>query len=98
MGTLIQFDLDKIGIFRPAVPQDITEGNIVFLVGDGNVMYKKTVEEVYRPHDNYKAFCAEDGCMYGLSDLYVLKTGTELLQKVELLQTKIDTIQKIIKS
>jgi len=69
----VKFDLKEIGLFREATPTDIIEGNTVFLVGDGNVMHKFTIDEVLRPSDPWKAFCADDGCRYGLEDLYVLK-------------------------
>jgi len=88
----VKVDLLSIGLFRKATPEDIIEGNIVFLIGDGNEMYKKTIEEVYRPDDNWKAFCAEDGCRYGLYDLWVLKSGVELEKRVQKLESIIKQI------
>ena len=36
--------------------------------------YRKKIEEVLHPSDPWKAFCADDGCRYGLQDLYVVKS------------------------
>ena len=74
---LVKFDIDQIGLFRPATERDIFVDNVVYLIGDDNIMYRKVIEEVLRPSDPWKAFCAEDGCRYGLEDLYVLKTKRE---------------------
>jgi hypothetical protein len=89
----VKVDLLSIGLFRKATPEDITEGNIVFLIGDGDEMHKKTIEEVYRPDDDWKAFCAEDGCRYGLYDLWVLKSGVELEKRVQKLEGIIEQIR-----
>ena len=69
---IVTFDLDQIGLFKPATELDISVGNVVYLIGDGNIMWRKVIDEVLRPSDPYKAFCATDGCRYGLEDLYVL--------------------------
>ena len=71
---LVKFDIDQLRLFRPATERDIFVDNIVYLIGDDNIMYRKEIEEVLRPSDPWKAFCAEDGCRYGLEDLYVLNT------------------------
>lgn len=89
----VKVDLLSIGLFRKATPDDIVEGNIVFLIGDGDEMHKKTIEEVYRPNDDWKAFCAEDGCRYGLYNLWVLKSGVELEKKVQKLESIIEQIR-----
>jgi len=88
----VKVDLLNIGLFRKATPDDIKEDNIVFLIGDGDEMYKKTIEKVYRPDDDWKAFCAEDGCIYGLYDLWVLKSGMELEKRVQKLEGIIEEI------
>ena len=86
----VKVDLLSIGLFRKATPDDIVKGNIVFVIGDE--MHRKTIEEVYRPDDDWKAFCAEDGCRYGLYDLWVLKSGMELEKRVQKLEGIIEQI------
>jgi hypothetical protein len=70
---IIQFDLEQIRLFKPATELDIVVGNVVYLIGDDDIMYRKVIEEVLNPSDLWKAFCADDGCRYGLQDLYVIK-------------------------
>ena len=79
-GTLTKEVADKILLdlhsvnkrtFRKAKPEDIIEGNTVYLLGDDNEIYTITIEEVLRPDDQWKAFCGDDGCRYGLDGLYV---------------------------
>jgi hypothetical protein len=67
-------NLEEIGLFRPATELDIVVGNIVFSVGDDDILYRKKIEEVLHPSDPWKAFCADDGCRYGLQDLYVVRS------------------------
>ena len=74
---IVAVDLEAIGLFRPATELDIVVGNIVYLIGDDDVLYRKEIEEVLSPGDPWKAFCAEDGCRYGLDDLYVVKKKKE---------------------
>jgi len=76
-------DLDEIGLFRPATPEDIFVGNIVYLIGDGEEMYRKEVQEVLSPSDPWKAFCADDGCRYGLDDLFVICSQKAFAQKAK---------------
>lgn len=93
MGSkYVKVDLLSIGLFRKATPDDIVEGNIAFLIGDGNEMHRMTIDEVYRPDDDFKAFCADDGCRYGLYDLWVLKSGVELEKRVQKLEEIIEQI------
>ena len=95
---MIKIDIEKIGIFRKANPSDIIEGNILFLVGDGDILHRKIVEEVLDPTDMYKGFYAEDGCSYGLDDLYALITNNEKdIKLYESIKT-IDSISNIIKN
>lgn len=59
---------------RPASPSDIVEGAIIWYPGwgeDEGIANWKLVSEVLRPNDPWKAFCAEDGCRYGLDGAYV---------------------------
>lgn len=72
MSRKIKFDLEKIGLFRTAKASDIIIGKIVYLIGDRDEMHKKIIQEVYNPNDDFKAFIADDGCRYGLYDLYIL--------------------------
>ena len=69
----ILLDLHSVSkrTFRKATPEDIIVGNTVYLLGDDNNIYTKTIEEVLRPDDQWKAFCADDGYRYGLDGLYV---------------------------
>lgn len=62
---------------RKAEPKDIVLGNKLLLVGDERHLFVKTVEEVLHPDDEWKAFCAEDGCRYGLRDLWVVDYFSE---------------------
>lgn len=92
MEKLIKFDLDKIGLFRKAEPQDIVQGNIVYLIGDGNIMHKMIIDEVLNPNDERKAFCADDGCRYGLLDLYVTNSNNDLQKRIQHYEKTIDLI------
>lgn len=69
---IVKIDLDEIGLFRPATELDIVVGKVVYLIGDDDYLYRKVIEEVLDPDDPWKAFSADDGCRYGLEDLYVL--------------------------
>jgi len=88
----ITIDLEKVGLFREATSNDIYEGNLVFLLGDGNELHKRYISEVYNKTDNWKAFCANDGCRYGLDRLYVLKTNAELEKRIDKLENVIKKI------
>ena len=58
---------------RPAVPSDIIDGAIIWheredeFGGD----YWNVVEEVLNDRSSFKAYCADDGCRYGLDGAYV---------------------------
>lgn len=64
---------------RPAEPKDIIEGAILWYpehrqASDGEdeaLPYWKLVGEVLRPNDEWKTYCAEDGCRYGLDGAFV---------------------------
>lgn len=96
MNRKINFNLEKIGLFRKATSKDIVEGNIVYKIGDGDEMHKMTIDEVLRPDDNWKAFDADDGCRYGLHDLWILKTSNELQQRIDILENVIHSIRSSV--
>ncbi len=50
---------------RPAEPKDIVVGNIIWYPTWEERMWNR-VDEVIRPNDPWKAYCAHDGCRYGL--------------------------------
>ena len=58
---------------RPAWARDIVVGAVIWhererrFGGD----YWNVVEEVLYPGDAFKAYCADDGCRYGLEGAYV---------------------------
>ena len=93
MNRQIIFNLEEIGLFRKATAKDITEGNIVYLICDGDEMHKMTIDEVLYPYDDFKAFCADDGCRYGLRDLWVLKSGNDLQKRIDILENVITEIR-----
>jgi len=57
--------------FVQANPTDIFQGNIVYIDSDSGDLIRMTIEEVLRPSDQWKAFCADDGCRYGLDGCYI---------------------------
>ena len=58
-------------IFRQARPNDFIEGKTVYIEGDDGDLHKMNIEEVLRPNDSWKAFCADDGCRYGLDGCFI---------------------------
>ena len=58
---------------RVANSSDIVVGNTVYVWGDDKKFHEKKIDEVIRPSDDWKAFVGDDGCRYGLVDLYVTK-------------------------
>ena len=56
---------------RPATAADIVFGATIHYKHGDDGPFTRTVEEVLRPSDPYKAFSADDGCRYGLDDAYV---------------------------
>uniref|UniRef100_A0A6H2A5R8 Uncharacterized protein n=1 Tax=viral metagenome TaxID=1070528 RepID=A0A6H2A5R8_9ZZZZ len=58
-------------IFREAIPEDFVVGKVVYLEGDDGDLHKKIIDDVLRPHDPWKAFCADDGCRYGLDGCFI---------------------------
>ncbi len=94
--AMIKIDINEIGVFKKASSADIFDGNTVFLVGDYDRLYKLNISEVHNPEDYHKAFTADDGCRYGLSDLYVLQSNQDLINKIHELESKIDRMKNII--
>lgn len=93
MREYVKIKLKESGVFRKAEPKDIIEGKTVFLVGDEDILYRLVIEEVLRPDDQWKAFSADDGCRYGLEDLWVVTTpndSTGMIQELE------DALGKVI--
>jgi len=56
---------------RPAEPRDITEGAFIWYPEHPPGRRLLIVEEVKYPDDDFKAFCATDGCRYGLRGAFV---------------------------
>ena len=58
-----------------AEAKDIVEGNIIWYPewheDDEDYRLWNVVEEVLRPSDDWKAYCAQDGCRYGLDGAFV---------------------------
>ena len=93
----VKFKIDQLDIFRKATPKDIFVGNVVYMVGDGNNLIKQIIEEVINPKDDFRAYVADDGCRYGLADLYVLKSSNELHSEIKKLKSVISEINDAIK-
>ena len=56
---------------RPAEPKDIIEGAIIWHSDGDDGNFWNIVDEVLRPNDPWKAYCAEDGCRYGLDGAFI---------------------------
>lgn len=57
---------------RRAKPEDIVVDAVLWYhIEDDDDIYWKIVGEVYRPDDDWKAYCADDGCRYGLYEAFV---------------------------
>ena len=56
---------------RPATAKDIIEGAVIWYKDGDDGAFWQIVEEVLRPNDLWKAYCAIDGCRYGLDDAWV---------------------------
>lgn len=95
--SVVTINLKDIGIFRPAFSGDVYEGNVVFLVGDGNKLIRMIIEEVIDPDSEFKAFTFDD-CMYGLDGLYVLRKDGELHDEITKLQSIISKIKEVLES
>jgi len=71
---------------RPAEPKDIIIGAVIWYPEwakwDGGRGWN-VVDEVYRPDDQWKAYCAHDGCRYGLDGAFVECTTEALMREGE---------------
>ena len=68
---------------RRAFPEDITVGNvIIYPATETSEEFTKFIVEVLRPSDDWKAFCAEDGCRYGLDGAYIIEHEDLYLYKI----------------
>lgn len=58
---------------RPAISSDIFVGNILWYppIEYREEHYWKIVGDILSVNDNFKAYCAEDGCRYGLEGAFV---------------------------
>ena len=58
--------------YRPAVADDIQIGVMVYLkIEEGHVPL--LIDELLHYGAPYKAFCADDGCRYGLDRLFIME-------------------------
>jgi hypothetical protein len=94
----VKIDLESTRIFRKATSYDIVQGNIVFMVTDNNELVKEVIEEVLNPTDDFKAFVSDDGCRYGLHDLWVLTSNKDYLSQLHEVTDKLIRIKKIVNS
>lgn len=60
----------ELNNLRQAEPSDIVVGQQVWVDGDDGFA-KREIREVLKPTDPYKAYCANDGCRYGLESTYI---------------------------
>jgi len=59
-------------VLTQATAANIIEGSIIWYVTDDELQTCWViVEEVLNPSDEFKAFCADDGCRYGLDGAYI---------------------------
>lgn len=61
---------------RRATASDVVEGSVIWyephpMYADEGRWYWKIVSAVYDPGDDFKAYCADDGCRYGLDRAFV---------------------------
>lgn len=64
--------IEILDFLRPMTSDDVKVGTFVF--GRGyDEWYCHMVEEIMSPEDDWKAYCADDGCISGLHESYVLK-------------------------
>ena len=57
--------------YRKAEPKDIVQDATVYILGDDEELHEKIIDFVIRPDSPWKAFCADDGCRYGLDGCYI---------------------------
>jgi len=56
---------------RPAAPDDIIVGALIWYKHSDGTHYWQVVGDVLHPDDPWKAYCADDGCRYGLENAWV---------------------------
>lgn len=56
---------------RPALPEDIQVGAIIWYKKGDNGHFWQIVDEVLCPDDDFKAYCSTGGDRYGLHDAWV---------------------------
>lgn len=56
---------------RPATPEDIQVGNIIWYKDGDDGPFWQLIEEVRNPSDDWKAYTGHDGCRYGLDGAFV---------------------------
>jgi len=56
---------------RKATKYDVRVGNIFYYFDGDEGKHWHEIIEVYRPDDDFKAYCGEDGCRYGLDGAFV---------------------------
>lgn len=64
--------IPAISKLRPATAADIVEGNVIYYP-QKPTPYFQIIDSVHFPHDDFKAYTAEDGCRYGLDGAFVRK-------------------------
>lgn len=66
--------IPDFAMLTPLTPNDVRVGQLIFLVDntDDGKIHVRTISEVLRPHDEWKAYCANDGCRYGLDGVYII--------------------------
>jgi len=72
------------GGYIEASKLDIRVGNTVYVLGDDKEYHKMRVEEILAGgSSDFKAYCADDGCRYGLANTFVKPTeqGEENMSK-----------------
>ena len=74
--VLFYHKLEKVE--RPATKEDIVAENEIYILCDDGRKHLKYIEDVLRPSDPFKAFCATDGCRYGLDSAYIITYEGEI--------------------
>ena len=61
--------------FRQVQPEDVVEGQTVFVCGDDGSYHKKAVSAILTFGNDWKAFETDDGCRYVLGEGFVREDG-----------------------
>lgn len=62
---------EPVGKLRPATAADIRVGALIWYVDEEGPRHWQIVGDVLYPSDPWKAYCALDGCRYGLDGAMV---------------------------